>query len=218
MPGRTIAIGDIHGCWLALRALLDTISPSPADTIVTLGDYVDGGIDSRGVLDLLICLQDRCHLVTLLGNHEEMMLGAREGAAELETWMQFGGHSTLASYDDDRLDAVPRSHWEFLERCHLFFETDSHIFQHANYRSKKPLVEQSRHDLLWLSLLDFVPGPHISGKIAVVGHTPQINGEILDLGHPICIDTHCWQGGWLTALDVESGQVWQVNERGQVRR
>lgn len=218
MPGRTIAIGDIHGCSISLRVLLDAISPSPADTIVTLGDYVDGGIDSRGVLDQLIDFEKRHHLVALLGNHEEMMLRARESSTGLEAWMQFGGLSTLASYGDERLDAVPRAHWEFLGRCRLFLETDTHIFQHANCRPEKPLAEQSRHDLLWLSLHDFVPGPHMSSKIAVVGHTPQRDGEVLDLGHLICIDTNCWKGGWLTALDIESGQVWQVNERGQVRR
>lgn len=185
--------------------------------IITLGDYVDGGIDSRGVIDQLIDFEKRHHLVALLGNHEEMMLGAKKNSNELERWLQFGGQATLASYDDDRLDAVPQSHWEFLERCRLFFEIDRHFFQHANYRPEKPLADQDRHDLLWLSLRDFVPGPHVSGKIAVVGHTSQINGEILDLGHLICIDTNCWQGGWLTAFDVEGGQVWQVNERGELR-
>lgn len=218
MPGRIIAIGDIHGCSTALSSLLDAISPGPQDTIITLGDYVDGGIDSRGVLDQLIEFQKRHRLVALLGNHEEMMLRARECAAGLEAWMQFGGQATLASYDDERLDAVPRAHWGFLGRCRLFFETDRHFFQHGNYRPDRSLADQDRHDLLWLSLHDVVPGPHFSGKIAVVGHTAQINGEVLDLGHLVCIDTNCWQGGWLTAFDIESGQVWQVNERGQVRR
>jgi len=217
MPGRTIAIGDIHGCSIAFAALLKAIEPSPEDTIVTLGDYVDGGIDSRGVLDELITLQNRCRLVALLGNHEEMMLQARRGEEELEFWFQCGGNSTLASYDEEKLDAVPQAHWKFLERCRLFYETSSHIFLHANYRPNKPLANQDRHDLLWLSLRDFLPGPHISGKIAVVGHTPQLDGEILDIGHLNCIDTNCWQGGWLTALDVGSGQVWQVNERGELR-
>ena len=67
MPGRTIAISDIHGCSTAFRALLTAISPQPDDTIVTLGDYVDRGIDSKGVIDILIDLERSCRLVPLLG-------------------------------------------------------------------------------------------------------------------------------------------------------
>lgn len=77
MPNRTIAIGDIHGCSAAFRALLTAISPQPGDTIVTLGDYVDRGVDSKGAIDLLIELEKRCRLVPLLGNHDEMMLEAQ---------------------------------------------------------------------------------------------------------------------------------------------
>jgi len=218
-PKRKIAIGDIHGCSIALSSLLRAIEPSPQDTIITLGDYVDGGIDSRGVLDLLIDLQDRCRLVTLLGNHEEMMLAARESSSELERWLQFGGQAALASYDNrERLSSVPKDHWQFLERCKLFHETKTHFFVHANYEPNKILLkDQDRHRLLWLSLRDFTPGPHLSGRTAVVGHTPQSDFMILDLGHLICIDTGCWTGGYLTAFDVESGQLWQANERGELR-
>ncbi|HUY88451.1 MAG TPA: hypothetical protein VMV10_06935 [Pirellulales bacterium] len=68
-----------------------------------------------------------------------------------------------------------------------------------------------------MSLREYTPGPHPSGRIAIVGHTPQTDGNILDLGHLVCIDTACCSGGWLTALDVMSGEVWQVNERGELR-
>src|SRR5438128_342790 len=76
MSGRTIAVGDVHGCKAALDALLAAIEPEPADTLVTLGDYVDRGPDSRGVLDRLIGLAGRCRLVPLMGNHEEALLDA----------------------------------------------------------------------------------------------------------------------------------------------
>ena len=74
MPGRTIAIGDIHGCSAALAALVAAIEPSKDDTVITLGDYIDRGPDSRGVLDQLIALAARCRLIPLLGDHEEMLL------------------------------------------------------------------------------------------------------------------------------------------------
>ena len=63
-----------------------------------------------------------------------------------------------------------------------------------------------------------VPGPHVSGKRVVAGHTSQKNGKILNLGHLVCIDTYCYGGGWLTALDVHHGVVWQVDSRGVERR
>jgi serine/threonine protein phosphatase 1 len=62
-----------------------------------------------------------------------------------------------------------------------------------------------------------VPGPHVSGKKAVVGHTSLKDGEVLDLGHLVCLDTYCWGGGWLTALDTTTGEMWQVDREGQLR-
>ena len=111
MP-RTIAIGDIHGCSIAFVALLESIDPQRDDTIVTLGDYVDRGIDSKGVIDQLISLGDRCRLVPLLGNHEEMMLGAREGRSDFQFWMNCGGITCLDSYrPTGHIELVPPAHF-----------------------------------------------------------------------------------------------------------
>lgn len=218
MPARTIGIGDVHGCSIALRALIEAISPQAEDTIVTLGDYVDRGIDSKGVIDQLIELENVFHLIPLLGNHEQMMLDARHGREQREFWLACGGNATLASYDyKERLKSVPKEHWQFLERCKPYHVAKTHFFVHANYDPTKLMNEQPRERLLWLSLRDFVPGPHISGRVAIVGHTPQPDGIILDVGHLKCIDTDCCHDGWLTAFDIGSGQIWQVNERGEVR-
>src|ERR1700737_4825668 len=101
MAGRTIAIGDIHGCPAALAALVGAIALSLEDTLVLLGDYIDRGPDSRGVLDLVIALAERCRLVPLLGNHEEMLLAALEGKAELDFWSSCGGMEAMISYGYD---------------------------------------------------------------------------------------------------------------------
>lgn len=98
MPGRLLAIGDIHGCHLALKALIEAIDPQPEDTIVTLGDYVDYGPDSRSVIDQLIGLSQRCRLVPLLGNYEQMILQALESDSALRSWLDIGGDQTLLSY------------------------------------------------------------------------------------------------------------------------
>jgi serine/threonine protein phosphatase 1 len=98
MASRTIAIGDIHGCSIALDSLIEAIAPQPDDMIVTLGDYVDRGIDSKGVLDQLVKLGDRCHLVPILGNHDQMMMHAKDGRSDFQFWLNCGGDSALDSY------------------------------------------------------------------------------------------------------------------------
>jgi serine/threonine protein phosphatase 1 len=219
MRRRTIAIGDIHGCSTALDALLGVIQPRAEDTVITLGDYIDRGPDSRGVLDRLIELGHRCHLVPIRGNHDQMLLDVRAGKSSIYWFLDIGGTATLDSYGPGRdIGRIPAAHYEFLESCRDFLETDTHIFVHANYFAELPMSEQPDAMLRWESLRAMTPGPHDSGKVVIVGHTSQKKGQILDLGHLICIDTFCYGGGWLTALDVESGDVWQTNESGKVRR
>ncbi len=200
---RTIAIGDIHGCAQALAKLIEMIRPSRDDTIVTLGDYINRGPDSPGVLDRLIELQGECRLVPLLGNHEEMLLSALK-------------HSLAEGTINDFAEALPARHLEFLGGCAEFYEVETHFFVHANYRPDVPVNQLDRQTRHWLSLRDYTPPKaHCSGKVAIVGHTPQ--SEILDLGYLKCIDTRCWSGGWLTALEVVGGRVWQVNAQGKPR-
>lgn len=215
---RTIAIGDLHGCPVAFAALIDAIELQRQDTLVTLGDYVDRGLDSKGVLDQLIALQTKCNLVPILGNHDEMMLHARDGKSDFQFWKNCGGDSCLDSYgDSSQLSLIPQNHFRFLKSCRSYYETETHVFVHANYKPDLPVNELDDHTLRWLSLRDYVPSSrHCSGKTFVVGHTPQ--PEVLDLGHLICIDTNCCGGGWLTAMDVNTKQIWQVNERGELRK
>ena len=218
---RVLAIGDIHGCSQALDVLLRAVDPQPDDLIITLGDYVDRGPDSRGVIDRLLTLRQSHHLVPLLGNHDQMMLEAREQEVEETDWFCWcGGEETVASYPavegGGRLAGVPDAHWEFLERsCVDWFETDAHFFVHANVFPDLPLAEQPTYMLLW-EKLDH-PRPHVSGKVMVCGHTAQRSGRPLNLGHAVCIDTWVYGEGWLTCLDVTSGQIWQANQRGQER-
>jgi serine/threonine protein phosphatase 1 len=216
MSRRTIAIGDIHGCSTALSRLIEEIQPTEDDTIVTLGDYVDRGPDSRGVIDELLELIERCELVPLIGNHEQMLLDAIVSPDALEFWRDVGGAQTLASYGGS-LDQIPPHHQVFFRGLHRHYETDQHFFVHANYDPELALDQQPDRLLFWEHIVHTLPARHRSGKTAIVGHTPQGTGEILDLGHVICIDTYCFGGGWLTALDVEHGDVWQVSREGELR-
>lgn len=218
MPERVIAIGDIHGCPAALRALIEVIQPTPEDTLIPLGDCIDRGPDSRGVMDELLRLREKCRLVPLLGNHEEMMLNYLDGRPQPDDWLEFGGKATLASYSEARdLADVPNEHIDYIRTWADCFQTETHFFVHGGYEPERPLSEQHWPVLRWHSLRDSVPGPHQTGKTAVVGHTSLKDGEVLDLGHLVCIDTYCWGGGWLTALDATTGQIWQADRRGRLR-
>lgn len=215
---RTIAIGDVHGCSVALSTLLDAIEPTPHDTIVVLGDFIDNGPDTKGVIDRLIRLQLECQLIVLCGNHEEIMLTAARDRTKYSFWMTAGGDATLHSYGDRTQGVpIPELHLELIRESLDYFETDTHFFVHATYMPNQPLEEQSTMTLRWKCLFPSPPGRHYSGKTAVVGHTAQVSGNILDLGHLLCIDTNCCRGGWLTAIDVTNDYLWQANEEGKVR-
>jgi serine/threonine protein phosphatase 1 len=213
---RIIAIGDIHGCSLALRTLIDTISPQTNDLIIPVGDYVDRGPDSRGVVEQLIELSRRCQLVPLLGNHEIMMLAAVQDH-DISFWLECGGDATLNSYGGE-INSIPEEHFAFLSSCHRYYETAEHIFVHANYQYDLPLNRQPDHLLFWTHISYAAPPPHQSGKTVIVGHTPQATGEVLDLNHLIGIDTYCFGTGWLTAINAETREVWQADKEGVLRR
>lgn len=220
---RTLAIGDIHGCPFALDALLAAVRPTPADTLVFLGDYVDRGPDSRGVIDRVLALRKTHKVVALRGNHELMMQRARTGKDEYRMWCSVGGLQTLGSYGKSpgragTLADVPAEHWEFIEKeCVDYHETETHIFVHAGVDPGTPMNEQEELWLFWEFLNPARPIAHESGKTVICGHTSQRTGEILDLETTVCIDTFIYGGGWLTCMDVLSGRYWQVNVIGKVR-
>lgn len=216
---RTLAIGDIHGCLTALKTLADHAGFSPEDKLVFVGDYVDRGPDSRGVIDFLIELRALANVVPIKGNHEIMMLWARESEEAREKWLSYGGDTTLESYGVAEIKEVPQEHWRFLEDCIPFYETETHIFIHANLLPKQSLVTQlSAGTIFWEPFEAERSKPHQSGKTFICGHTKQPSGFPLSVGHAICVDTGCYDPeGWLTCLDVDTGEYWQANEAGQTR-
>jgi len=197
--------------------LIDYAGINEEDTVVTLGDYVDRGPDTKGVIDTILELRERTRVVSLMGNHEIMMLEARDSGVALARWMGegVGGSSTVASYGGDSLQSIPVQHWEFIEGGLPFHESERHLFVHANAASHLALEDQDPFMLFWEKFRK-VP-PHRSGKTMVCGHTAQKGGVPANLGHAICIDTWAYGGQWLTALDVQSGTYWQCNEAGEER-
>lgn len=218
---RTFAIGDIHGCSRALQSLATLVGFRDEDLLITLGDYVDKGPDVPGVLDWL-CARVRRNpesLVALRGNHDQMMLDARDDPAAFKDWWYSNGITTLDAYPPSRdghpLSPVPERHWNFLDNTQLYHDTRKFFYVHGNVNHELPLDQQSVDSLLWDKFYD--PAPHVSGKTMIAGHTSQKTGEVLDLGHAVCIDTWACGQGWLTCLEPDTGRIWQANQAGQTR-
>lgn len=215
---RTIAIGDIHGCSVALKELLRAVDVQPTDQFILLGDYIDRGPDPRGALDLVMELRRKCRLVPIMGNHEKLLLEVVGGKPQVyENWLGLGGGATLRSFRCPTPDHIPEHYLAFMRSCCRSYETPGHILVHANYLPNLPLEAQPSYALRWESLRRRIPGPHYSGKPVILGHTTQKTGEVLDLGHLICLDTYCYGGGWLTAMDLDSREIWRSNQEGTVQ-
>ncbi|MFK3890191.1 metallophosphoesterase family protein [Sphingomonas sp. NPDC079357] len=231
-PGsRIYAIGDIHGCRDELDRLLAMIDADDAargtaeTTLIFLGDLVDRGPDSAGVIARLIALsRARPRVRFLKGNHEELFLHALTGAKDaLRTFCRVGGKETVLSYgvgraEYDSLDypqlaermaaLVPAEHRTFLDSFEDIIVSGDYAFVHAGIRPEVPLDEQKPSDLRWIrdSFLDY-RGPF--PKMIVHGHT--ITPEVDRRTNRIGVDTGAYASGKLTALGIEDRQTWILN-------
>ena len=210
-----LVIGDIHGCLTAFETMLGVVKPSGEDLIVTLGDYVDRGPDSRGVIDKLLAMRETHNLVTLMGNHEIQMIRALETRRDRQRFLSglCGGQDTLDSYGGS-FDDVPVAHWDFIRGTRLYYELEDYILVHAGVEADVPVDQQDRETYYYQRF--YSQRPHQSGKTVVCGHT--IQGDLpTNLGYAICLDTCAYGGGWLSALDLDTDRIWQTNESGQSR-
>ncbi len=217
--GRLLAIGDIHGHRRALHHLLDAIALTSDDRLILLGDYVESGEDSAGVLDCVQSLLMKGNVRALLGNQEELMRDALVNDAAFTHWANERGRATVASYLEsttaDIRQHITRRHGHLLQRLALWHEEPEAIFIHADVDHDVPMHQQRSDVLLWRK-----PSRrrgHVSGKAVVCGHTPQLNGKPAQCGNVYCIDSAIKHGGWLTCLDVLSLHCWQTRDNGDRR-
>jgi serine/threonine protein phosphatase 1 len=230
-PQRIFAVGDIHGHADELRTLYQRMRDAglepETDTVVFLGDYVDGGPQTRDVVSQLIAWQEQYpHWVFLKGNHEDLMLDALvyhgRTYGDFYLWWNQGGRETARSYlpqegysDYERAIMQPEhyiatDHLEWLNRLPLTHETGSFHFVHAGFRPRRRLDAQTPEDLLWIREAFFASG-HNFGKPVVFGHTPFVEPVVIrDLrpGHTheiiaIGIDTMLHNAGFLTAVRLD---------------
>ena len=211
-PPRTFAIGDIHGCAATLRRLVDDIiHPLPVDRIYLLGDLIDRGPDSKGVLDFIFELRDRDLSVTgVRGNHEEMYLQAGNDHNYMGLWAANGGLTTLASFQADGPGDIPKRYRDFLGSLPLYILVDDFIIVHAglNFTAFDPLEDADA--MLW-TRSPSVDRQRIGGRRLICGHTPVSLTRLhasLD-SSKIMLDNGCVFGGLpemgnLAALELES--------------
>jgi serine/threonine protein phosphatase 1 len=219
LANRIFAIGDVHGCLDQLDTLLQSLALKADDYLIMLGDLVDRGPKSAGVLGRVRSLSQTHRVIVIKGNHEQMMLDARQSHDKFADWLKNGGDATLHSYAGVRgtLRDVIDEDWQFLSNQLVdYFEDDRHLFVHANAYPDMSLEEQPDYMLRWERCDKMVA--HESGKIIVCGHTPQKSGQPLNLGYGICLDTNACAGGPLTCMETGSGKIWQAMPGGKIER
>ncbi|MGJ8672591.1 metallophosphoesterase family protein [Rubritalea sp.] len=209
-----LIIGDIHGCLSQLKSLLDFAQPSSDQTIVTLGDYIDRGEDSKGVLDFLIELKKSRQLITLKGNHDVYLEEVLRSPTMFDFWMEpfIGGSASLASYGNN-LDNVPMSHSTFLSEAPYYYEAEDFICVHGGFAPAIPMDQQKSETLMNKRFP--ASKAHCSGKLVVCGHTRQVDGVPRLINNTLCIDTNVFAGGYLTGYDTELKKFYQVNALGE---
>jgi serine/threonine protein phosphatase 1 len=210
----TYAIGDIHGSLDKLRALFARCEAHAAgrpSKLVFLGDYIDRGADSFGVIDFLLTLRKRRRddVVTLMGNHEEMALSVIDGENPAAGWLVQGGAETLASYDAVEPDDLARdhgSHVDWMRALRLSHDDGRRLFVHAGVNPDVPLDAQSPDDLLWIRE-PFLSDRRDYGRLIVHGHTPLETGLPELHGNRVNLDTAAVFGGPLTAAVFDDTQT-----------
>ena len=222
------AIGDIHGESERLSELLEVLPLGADDELVFLGDYVDRGPDSRGVIEILLELAKKVPCTFLLGNHESMLLDFLGWTDRRymggEAFLANGGERTLASYGyreslrkARRRVRLPKTHEDFLLGLRLHYHVGDYLFVHAGVGTSRSseldageaVMQSSAREVLWNRITGHVE--HGLGVTVVYGHTAQEDFQVCwNLPYSIGIDTGVVYGGPLTAIRLPDETVFQV--------
>jgi serine/threonine protein phosphatase 1 len=199
----TYAVGDIHGSLDKLKALVEAChqhADGRARRFVFLGDYIDRGPDSAGVLRFMMRLQADMpeQIIALKGNHEAWAISLFDGAVPVSGWLRNGGAETLLSYAAKDIGDLPRAHLDWMRSLRLFYDDGRRFFVHAGVNPGKPLNAQDEQELLWIRQ-PFLTNERDYGRLVVHGHTP-LEGTMPELrSNRLNLDTAAAFGGPLTA-------------------
>ncbi|MCH8124051.1 MAG: serine/threonine protein phosphatase [Bacteroidetes bacterium] len=203
-----IAIGDIHGCARTLDGLLKILDVQSDDHLIFIGDYIDRGPDSKGVIDRLIALREERTCTFLRGNHEDLFLGYLDDG-EYDIFAINGGIATLSSYMDPGGEMViPQEHIDFVRNTEFYLDTEDFFFVHAGLRPDMTIaenMEEDNHDVYLWERSHLKTETLLWEKTVVCGHTPV--PEVVNKEQLINIDTGCVYHthpamGFLTAVSL----------------
>lgn len=220
---RIYAIGDVHGRADCLKQLLQKIHvhmqeyPATHVTLVCLGDYIDRGPDSKGVIEQLLHLPFEAETVFLMGNHEYALLRFLEGDLPYEVWLRCGGGEMMKSYGvtpcaaeakPEKIEEIrtqlaanlPDSHLDFFRNLRLSYAAGGYVFVHAGIRPGIAMEDQQMEDLLMIRA-DFLYEPVTIAQTIIHGHTPCNKPLIREKS--IGIDTAAYATGVLTSIILE---------------
>ncbi|NTV48953.1 MAG: serine/threonine protein phosphatase [Geobacteraceae bacterium] len=211
---RRFAIGDIHGCCKTLKKMLEEVLRlRPVDTLYLLGDYIDRGPDSLGVLDYLLELQKSGFGIRLLkGNHEEMLLHAVADPAARKMWYVNGGCTTMRELGVNSPEAIPHRYLDLLTDLSYILATEDYVFVHAglDFHTNDPVRDTSPQFMIW-SREGQAESAKLGGRILVTGHnvTPLFAIQDSLVTQHITLDNGCYLKGEfgygaLVALDLDS--------------
>lgn len=221
---RRFVIGDVHGYYQGMRDLLSLLELDSSDQVYFLGDLIDRGPDSSRVVDFVLEHSYSC----LLGNHEQLMVAAltnlSPNSSVLQMWLQAGGHETLESYSS-------KQHlWEHLAWFRTLpnhLDLGDYWLVHAGVHPDLPLEIQTSQEFCWIRReFHNMPQPYFGNKMIITGHTMTFTfsgvkpGQIVQGAGWLGIDTGAYhpESGWLTALDISSDMVYQVNVHSNASR
>lgn len=209
----TFAIGDVHGCLRKLMRLFDRClrhCDEQPGRFVFVGDYLDRGPDSRGVVEMLRRVQGELpgQVICLKGNHEAMMLDAVRTDDD-DLWLLNGGGHTLLSYGIARAADMPRDILDWVDALPLSFDDGRRLFVHAGVNPFVPLDQQSEHDRLWIRE-PFLSSTRDYGRLIVHGHTPLAAGRPDLRPNRLNLDTAAVYGGPLTAAVFDEDKTGPV--------
>ena len=177
---RIIAIGDIHGCVNTFQKLLDEINIRKSDTVYCIGDYIDRGPDSKGVIDLILDLRKRGFRVsTLRGNHEQMMMESDAKRTDFMDWYINGGDTTLESFGVASFHDFAPEYKDFFKRTRYYFESGPFIFVHAGLNFGPEDLFEDRDAMLWMRNIA-IDKKKLGDRIIIHGHTPRPLEEIVN--------------------------------------
>lgn len=180
---RIFFIGDIHGCNLTFRKMVhDIIGLRKEDVLYCVGDYIDRGPDSKGVVDFILHLQEHEYQVyTIRGNHEQMLLEAGDNVNNSRLWMLNGGGVTLDSFGVRSVGELPVHYYDFFRKTKYFIETDDFLVVHAGFNFQAPDTLKDKESMLWIRNFDVDSG-FLNGRLLIHGHTPISKKDILSKG------------------------------------